>query len=280
MRKYKKISDCPPGLEKLLNFINLLPPDLDSFLKKLSELEEKDPKLGEVETVFIKYANQLDFRLRKILTSKYGDFWIFWRKELVECNLDKKALLFLITSVNSAETQKNKRAFAKLDNFLKLKASIDEKIEHFNVLDFGNDESEADWQEIIRRISDEDLKSLIENSPTKAEFELAMRANALLNESLANLKSHLFVNEKGFLDLSVSGLGEIVKKEKIKFDRIRICPICNFLFWAKKKNSETCGQKKCIDTLGNRKRLEKTKVKAESKQDLRDIWKNQDFSKN
>lgn len=50
-----------------------------------------------------------------------------------------------------------------------------------------------------------------------------------------------------------------------KFDdsRLRSCKICKCIFWAKKKNSETCGDKKCADALGNKKRLEEAKALKE-----------------
>jgi ssDNA-binding Zn-finger/Zn-ribbon topoisomerase 1 len=45
----------------------------------------------------------------------------------------------------------------------------------------------------------------------------------------------------------------------IPFFRIRACPVCGNIYWASKLNSETCGKKECVTTLGNRKRLKAKK---------------------
>lgn len=45
--------------------------------------------------------------------------------------------------------------------------------------------------------------------------------------------------------------------------RLKMCPICNFVFWAKKTNGNTCGKKKCADDLGNKKRLAEAKAQKE-----------------
>ncbi len=44
--------------------------------------------------------------------------------------------------------------------------------------------------------------------------------------------------------------------------RVRICPICKNIFWAKKNNSETCGNQKCIDSLQNIKKKAKKQREA------------------
>ncbi len=45
--------------------------------------------------------------------------------------------------------------------------------------------------------------------------------------------------------------------------RLKMCSICNLVFWAKKINANTCGEKKCADDLGNKKRLAEAKAKKE-----------------
>jgi hypothetical protein len=60
-----------------------------------------------------------------------------------------------------------------------------------------------------------------------------------------------------------SELLEFFKENDVPFYRIRLCPICQDIFWAKKTNSETCGKKKCSDELGNRKRLAEAKMLKE-----------------
>ncbi len=47
--------------------------------------------------------------------------------------------------------------------------------------------------------------------------------------------------------------------EGVDASRVRRCAICLKIFWAKTSNAGTCGDKKCADDLGNKKRLDKAK---------------------
>lgn len=40
--------------------------------------------------------------------------------------------------------------------------------------------------------------------------------------------------------------------QSIDARRLKICPICDQVFWAKRLNSKTCGDKKCVETLGGK----------------------------
>ncbi len=56
----------------------------------------------------------------------------------------------------------------------------------------------------------------------------------------------------------------ILRKTGISFSRIAECPNCKCIYWARKANSGTCGEKKCADALGNQKRRLKAKKEAEN----------------
>jgi hypothetical protein len=55
------------------------------------------------------------------------------------------------------------------------------------------------------------------------------------------------INKEGFLELKNSGLFAAIQEHSIEADRIRICPICERLFWARRRNQEWCS-KKCSNT--------------------------------
>ncbi|MDQ3323220.1 MAG: hypothetical protein M3525_12435, partial [Acidobacteriota bacterium] len=59
---------------------------------------------------------------------------------------------------------------------------------------------------------------------------------------------------------------ELLKKHKIPIKRLLECPVCLKIVWVKTTRAETCGEKKCSDELGNRKRLAAAKALKE-KQD-------------
>ncbi len=66
--------------------------------------------------------------------------------------------------------------------------------------------------------------------------------------------------QKGLPSVKIPPLLELIQKGDIaSFDRVAVCPICECVYWLRKTTSETCGKKKCIDDLGNRKRLDKAK---------------------
>ena len=62
------------------------------------------------------------------------------------------------------------------------------------------------------------------------------------------------------LRLANDGVLTVLLEKKIPVNRIRLCGICKKIFWAKKFNAETCGSKSCADRLGNQRRSEKKKT--------------------
>ena len=51
----------------------------------------------------------------------------------------------------------------------------------------------------------------------------------------------------------------LLKKLKGSLKRIKLCPICDGVFWVKKTNALTCGNQKCIDDLQYKKKKLKEK---------------------
>lgn len=99
-----------------------------------------------------------------------------------------------------------------------------------------------------------------------------LRAQA---EELRQAVRHLGINWKSFsvdgirrhfaLDDATGVLFEespsalsIIVRDGLPVDRLRLCPVCENIFWqtqrGPRRESQTCGAKWCIDTLGNRKR--------------------------
>jgi ribosomal protein S27AE len=46
----------------------------------------------------------------------------------------------------------------------------------------------------------------------------------------------------------------LLKKLKGSLNRVKMCPTCDGVFWAKKTNALTCGNQKCIDSLQYKKK--------------------------
>lgn len=54
-----------------------------------------------------------------------------------------------------------------------------------------------------------------------------------------------------------AGPVSIILRDRLSIDRLRICPVCDRVFWQLTARSETCGQTACSTALGNRKRSKK-----------------------
>jgi hypothetical protein len=126
----------------------------------------------------------------------------------------------------------------------------------------------------------ESYNNSVENSGER-QYELRRRFNKFRFE----FSTELIVNNQGFLKPRHNEFVELFAKENIQASRIRICVICSQIFWAKKTNAETCGEKNCASTLYNRRRLEKLKQERlekvavwEQKKRERANWINRDFS--
>ncbi len=51
----------------------------------------------------------------------------------------------------------------------------------------------------------------------------------------------------------------LLKRLKGSLKRIKLCPVCDSIFWAKKTNALTCGNQKCVDALQYKKKKLKEK---------------------
>lgn len=60
------------------------------------------------------------------------------------------------------------------------------------------------------------------------------------------------LDDKGNLRPRISGLGRLFEKYNIPVIRIRSCPICERIFWAKRLDAKSCGTKQCSDLFSQR----------------------------
>lgn len=62
-----------------------------------------------------------------------------------------------------------------------------------------------------------------------------------------------------FKTFDMLGFFAMLQDLKGSLHRIKLCPICDCVFWAKKTNALTCGNQKCIHGLQNKKKKLKEK---------------------
>lgn len=68
-------------------------------------------------------------------------------------------------------------------------------------------------------------------------------------------------NSDSTIQLSSFRIIEILTKNKIPIERVRICPMCKEFYWAKRLDSKTCGKTKCVENLGSAKYRKRNKEK-------------------
>ncbi len=64
--------------------------------------------------------------------------------------------------------------------------------------------------------------------------------------------------EKGLPIVKKPPLLELIEKGNAEsFDRVALCPMCKNIYWLRKTNSKTCGERKCVDDFQNQIKKEK-----------------------
>jgi len=71
---------------------------------------------------------------------------------------------------------------------------------------------------------------------------------------------HFALNVKGIpYELDRGGPLSFIIRNAVPVDSLNICPVCDEVYWEKKRGSLTCGKRHCSDTFQNRKRRKEKK---------------------
>lgn len=256
MYKYNKVSECPPKLKILIDVFNELPLNLQELKPNVEKLQKEGATVEELEDYLKGIFKQLNPLVQNYLTSKVGDEIWLWESALSQLANDESNLDFIID-------------FADSDRLIrKYQEEIKENGEKVTVRVNGQKVNDFDFKEFF--------------FPQYTQQNEYKNSIAIASFDYSSTPTKPIVNKNGFLELLHSGLNEAIQETPIEVDRIRRCDYCRKVFWAKKKNSETCGNKSCIEGLGNYKRLSKKKLQkkiSEHQQRFkRKHWVNQNFN--
>lgn len=256
VKKYQKVSECPDELQKYLNFYNLIEPN--AVLEKIDE-EDYLKRFKFSLDVPIEETKKLAVEENeKFFKEYFKDFKDDFKQAVLSKNesvLREKYKLGLVWTYLLTHTPINPSYYRFYEFFYNLR---------------------RDLQLIARFFA-----------------QLRVGENLLEDESLIKTKSgEIFTLPKFKVQLSRKetkgkiNSNNILPIVDVDLDRIRLCEICKHIFWAKKTNAVTCGEKKCSDELGNKKRKEaRRKVKEqeaqkkEEEKKKRQKWHNQNFSR-
>jgi hypothetical protein len=81
------------------------------------------------------------------------------------------------------------------------------------------------------------------------------------------------ITSKGLIRPRQRGLAKLLTENDIAINRIKECPICSSIFWATRISAQTCGNKRCADTLSQRRRRLDPEMRSRINQRRRENYK-------
>lgn len=211
--KNKGIYSCPVLLQEIIELVNLLPPH--------STKEIQDKLNGEIKRIKMiiegaeeKYADFYMSKAYQKLTKRLSISFIEVAFEVID---EEKILLYMFNEDNNHLLQ-DKWTFA-INRYFDLVRT----------------------RHIFRTIADE-FEDLLSDYPELHSYQLL---------EFATLFGYLTVTNEGFIKPNFSEIISIFQNENIYYANIRICEVCEKIFWAKREKSKTCSRV-CTNILVNR----------------------------
>jgi hypothetical protein len=249
------VRECPPKLNAIIKRVNLLPSDLEDFLKNLSEMRKQEVEENKISNFYLNYAQNLHSELQDYLLEREGDIW-FYGEELLRELIRGKRALFILSIHSPQERMVEKRRLQSQQSRIQLK---------FTSTSPENEASARRLNEAINRSGMKDVNNELYHIFKTFDCVFAQH-------------SYPQVDENGIVKLQLSDLAESFQTEKIEAARIRVCSACNNIYWAKKTNAKSCGERKCVERKKYLRKKAEEKIINEKKADSRRKRNNQDFS--
>jgi len=231
--KYQKVAECPQELVDLLALINLLPRDLENLENQVAELNHLW-KVNAVDT------GAMDFLLSQIRGAEEAGTnveltappWVFTR---------------LTNQLESAQTIQYERLLKSLPVGLAECLRVDDDRFKFTAA-LRQLESWINEKRVLRALLD-GFQRWVAGGKNKPETREAFR---FPSELVFSFNDDYTIRFPGARALT------LINTNKKLIERIRICPICDRFYWAKRvggsrNESQTC-QKKCSDNFHQRNR--------------------------
>lgn len=227
--KYKKVSICPPELEKLIERVNFVPakiffPDVETVMNNVY-FEQTGRKMPFFDT-------QGDYSSGKYKTGE--------ERTLHENTLEKALEII----------KESTKTFPELYSYL---------------FEKPNGISAADWY-IHYTYVQNPLDAYIEYFDLKRQLRyIADKCTSFVNKVWGEINGIAFPAYE--MDFTQTLYFRIIEN-KITFvpnkiisllqgidaRRLRVCPICDAVFWAKRIEAKTCSKRRCLNNFHQRKR--------------------------
>ena len=220
--KKEAISICPKELEPIFKAVNKLPEDLERFESDLSELSEKFNKehlqiiqnhgnrtiygYDPLEKDWLKLSKKYDWKLRQIITPELAN--------LIKVTVDRNGF-------------QNVRF--RLRRLVNEKKTLRDIVRAYRIWDIGYNRQPYGTHAALFNSDTEDYSH---------EKKLLLQLKPTFN--LSKALSAFGFNEDTSLELLSFHVLEILTRNQFPIERIKICPICKNIFWAKRTDSSAC----------------------------------------
>lgn len=233
-KKYEKKGICPDELEFNILLANILPldvemPDILLFVRTQNEFikEQISRRKAEVKQCFgatMASLTALTLFYDVALENARPNTKITLRNVLRKCLRSFPNDFFL-----------NLRAFAQLDNL---------PLQELKTTPHTNIDKLIVTYDLIRHIRQGMIEFIFR---LESEREGLYRTGGYFPFTIPAM---IGKDESG--KFFVSGLAGLIGKFDVS--RIRLCPMCSYIYWAKRLDSKTCGKQTCIDKFQTRKK--------------------------
>jgi len=218
----RKISECPKELEDLIDSVNLVPGDLEKFESDLLELSK------QFNTELYGKDNPTKTRMAKLL-SEYGKKI----RNLISPELEKRIKY-------TVEQNGFENVVFQLRRLVNERIMFRDIIQAFRMWDIDYNRQpygiDAELFKLFTKDFDYDRQLVLK--PT-FNFSKALSAFSFNQDTSIELLSFRVL--------------EILTRDKIPIERLRICPICKDIFWAKRIEAKTCSKRRCSNNFHQRK---------------------------
>jgi hypothetical protein len=235
MRSYKKKKECPPALTEwieLYNFLQQCGP-LVNFEKILRREQARAIRKAKKEGLERPETRSLSEVFQRCLNGKPPELEDRIRSEARKRLYPASPGAVIVMERKHLETHFMVNVYIEYCAFFASMTGLMQKLEQERIFHTFN----AQTKEALGESYDSQLA-------TWAGWE---RFPLVVDTVIERVDGKLTARPSGLVGL----LGT--------FDdsRLRRCAVCRKVFWAKRSVAETCGEKECADTLGNRKRSKK-----------------------
>ena len=254
---------CPEALKRIIELVRVIPPDADlpdfekvyqRFMADFNQRPDIEEIYKHIEEIYNQQENRKIIEYDGSNKSEWAIRGVFYIKAIDEClwQLPDKLNQYILTK---ASNRARKWFLVKRDINSVISLPICKVIEYKIFRELRRDLRQiVNYFERRRKGNFFPVSSSKFYSADGMPFELP-QVRQVNQIEYSNNKFHMAQTEEAVLADAINN---------VDGDRIRACEICNHVFWANRKDSETCSPM-CFNTLRQRRHRERNKEEINCK---------------